>query len=70
MARTSTGELTAAGAWFKSSYSDGTGNNCIEVADLGVAVGVRDSKDLSRPAFVVRREAFAGFASFAAVQAV
>ncbi|MEV5601486.1 DUF397 domain-containing protein [Streptomyces sp. NPDC052299] len=30
-------------AWFKSSYSNGNGN-CVEVANLGTAVGVRDSK--------------------------
>ncbi|WP_431780704.1 DUF397 domain-containing protein [Streptomyces chumphonensis] len=53
------------GSWFKSSYSDHAGGNCIEVADLGATVGVRDSKDLSRPAFLVPREAFAAFAAFA-----
>ena len=43
-------ELTGAGArWFKSSYSDGAGNNCVEVADLTgtpyVGVAIRDSKE-------------------------
>ncbi|KAF2779555.1 DUF397 domain-containing protein [Streptomyces sp. OM5714] len=30
--------------WFKSSYSGGEGNECVEVADRGSWVGVRDSK--------------------------
>ncbi len=30
--------------WRKSSYSGNSGN-CVEVADLGQAVAVRDSKD-------------------------
>ncbi|RMI40857.1 DUF397 domain-containing protein [Streptomyces triticirhizae] len=30
--------------WFTSSYSNGTGN-CVEVADLDGAVGLRDTKD-------------------------
>jgi len=38
-------ELSAAGAaWFKSSYSDGAGNNCIEAAVFPAVIGVRDSK--------------------------
>ncbi|MEW1701163.1 DUF397 domain-containing protein [Streptomyces sp. NPDC091278] len=34
-------------AWYKSSYSDGTGNNCVEVADTvdtHAVVHIRDSK--------------------------
>jgi hypothetical protein len=30
--------------WFKSSYSGGNNGQCVEVADLRVSVGVRDSK--------------------------
>ncbi|MFH8445625.1 DUF397 domain-containing protein [Streptomyces sp. NPDC018026] len=30
--------------WFKSSYSGGEGNECVEVASGGSWVGVRDSK--------------------------
>ncbi|MFC8415316.1 DUF397 domain-containing protein [Streptomyces coelicoflavus] len=30
--------------WFKSSYSAGNGGDCVEVADTGTAVLVRDSK--------------------------
>jgi hypothetical protein len=39
--------------WRKSSRSNGNGgNNCVEVADLGTAVAVRDSKDPHGPALV------------------
>lgn len=31
--------------WRKSSRSSGNGGNCVELADLGAVVGVRDSKD-------------------------
>jgi hypothetical protein len=34
----------ATSPWRKSSYSNGNGGNCVEVA-LGHAVGVRDTKD-------------------------
>ncbi|WP_327235280.1 DUF397 domain-containing protein [Streptomyces sp. NBC_01317] len=30
--------------WFKSSYSDGEGGNCVEVAGCDSIVHVRDSK--------------------------
>ncbi|WP_176968952.1 DUF397 domain-containing protein [Amycolatopsis xylanica] len=33
------------GVWFKSSYSGGANNECVEVAYLGDGVGVRDTKD-------------------------
>ena len=31
--------------WFKSSYSGGNSDNCVEVAFVDGAVAVRDSKD-------------------------
>lgn len=37
--------------WFKSSRSGGS-KECVEVAFLDTAVGVRDSKDPSGPALV------------------
>ncbi|MER5769833.1 DUF397 domain-containing protein [Streptomyces sp. NPDC001985] len=52
-------------AWFKSSYSGGTGNNCVEVAALTGRVGVRDSKVRSGPALVVGSAAWASFVHFA-----
>lgn len=30
--------------WHKSSYSSGTGENCVEVADLPKGAAIRDSK--------------------------
>ncbi|RYJ28812.1 hypothetical protein CU044_2573 [Streptomyces sp. L-9-10] len=55
-------ELTEAGAsWRKSSYSDGAGNNCVEIADLDAEVGIRDSKNMTGPALVVPATAWASF---------
>ncbi len=31
-------------SWFKSSYSSGSGGDCVEIADAGTAVMIRDSK--------------------------
>ncbi|GAA2245058.1 DUF397 domain-containing protein [Streptomyces amakusaensis] len=58
----STTELT----WFKSSYSDGGGGNCVEVAVSADAVLVRDSKDTSLPPFTVSPAAWSVFTSLAA----
>jgi hypothetical protein len=46
--------------WRKSSYSNGTGGNCVEVArNLPGVVAVRDSKDPDGPALVIRPGTFA-----------
>ncbi|MCF1598150.1 DUF397 domain-containing protein [Streptomyces muensis] len=50
-------------SWRKSSYSDGNGGNCVEVAD-GVpgAVPVRDSKLASdSPVLLISAPAWTGF---------
>ncbi|MFE4059372.1 DUF397 domain-containing protein [Streptomyces sp. NPDC059096] len=52
--------LTTA-VWRKSSYSDGAGNNCVEVAELTLAVGIRDSKQAAGPALVVPANAWNTF---------
>ncbi|MFF8282024.1 DUF397 domain-containing protein [Streptomyces albus] len=52
-------------AWFKSSYSGSQGDDCVEVAFAERAVHVRDSKDVSRPAFAVSREDWGEFVRFA-----
>lgn len=40
--------------WHKSSYSGGTGGNCVEVAHLGDGHrAVRDSKNPTGPALIV-----------------
>ncbi|NJQ04397.1 DUF397 domain-containing protein [Streptomyces lonarensis] len=48
--------------WFKSSYSDGAGGNCLEVSDgLAGVTSVRDSKNLTGPTLAVPTGAFAAF---------
>ncbi|MGW4837717.1 DUF397 domain-containing protein [Streptomyces globisporus] len=49
------------GHWFKSSYSGGTGTECVEVADLFATVGVRDSARPEGPRIAVGHAAWAGF---------
>ncbi|WP_105968618.1 DUF397 domain-containing protein [Streptomyces geranii] len=51
-------------AWFKSSYSGSQGDSCVEVAVDGRAVRVRDSKDVIRPDFAVKRDAWSRFVGF------
>ncbi|WP_156726986.1 DUF397 domain-containing protein [Streptomyces apocyni] len=58
----STGPDLSAATWRKSSYSDGQGGSCVEVADgLPRVVPVRDSKVPSGPALLIPH---AGWASF------
>jgi hypothetical protein len=40
-------------AWFKSSYSDGTGQNCLEATHLPPTIAIRDSKNPTGPALVL-----------------
>ncbi|MBD0670070.1 DUF397 domain-containing protein [Streptomyces sp. CBMA156] len=60
-------ELANVADWFKSSYS-GSGNNCVEVADLAAtayrAVAIRDSKDPAGPVLLVTTTAFSEFVRF------
>lgn len=52
--------------WFKSSYSNGSGGNCVEAARLGNGtMAVRDSKDPQGPALVFTPEAWSAFAASA-----
>ncbi|MEV4680453.1 DUF397 domain-containing protein [Streptomyces kurssanovii] len=51
-------------AWFKSSYSGSEGDSCIEVAIAEQGVHVRDSKDVTLPAFVVARAEWTSFMRF------
>jgi hypothetical protein len=54
--------------WRKSSYSGGTGGECIEFAQAqcNETVAVRDSKDPEGPAFTISPGAFASFVRAAA----
>ncbi|MFF0056552.1 DUF397 domain-containing protein [Streptomyces microflavus] len=47
--------------WFKSSYSDGDGGNCIEVAAHPSAVHIRDSKVTDGPVLTVEPAAWSAF---------
>lgn len=46
--------------WHKSSYS-GTQGNCVEVARIQAAVGIRDTKDRSGGALLVSPVSWAAF---------
>ena len=47
--------------WRKSSYSGNSGN-CVEVANLGHAVAVRDSKDPNGPKLILTLDGWLTFA--------
>ncbi|MGI5323227.1 DUF397 domain-containing protein [Actinomadura nitritigenes] len=49
--------MTSRPSWRKSSYSSSNGGNCVELADLGAVVGVRDSKDPGAGHLSVSRDA-------------
>jgi hypothetical protein len=57
--------MTSELAWFKSSYSDGSGGECIEVAAGPATVHVRDSKDQRGPTLAFSPAAWAAFVSYA-----
>lgn len=50
----------AATLYRKSSYS-GANNECVEIAELGPWVGVRDSKDPTGPTLCFAADDFAAF---------
>lgn len=57
-------EIAPEHAWFKSSYSDGTGQNCIEAAHLTpTRIAIRDSKNPTGPALLLPATAWAPFLS-------
>ncbi|WP_254403951.1 DUF397 domain-containing protein [Streptomyces anulatus] len=47
--------------WFKSSYSDGDGGACVEIAAHPAAVHVRDSKVTDGPVLTVEPAAWSAF---------
>lgn len=56
---------TASATWRKSRRSQDNGA-CVEVANLGSTVGVRDSKDPMGPVLIFSRKEFAAFIDSAA----
>ncbi|MBT2444147.1 DUF397 domain-containing protein [Streptomyces sp. ISL-36] len=52
--------------WFKSSYSAGNGGDCVEVADAGTAVFVRDSKRPGEAVLAVPAGQWSAFVRMAA----
>ncbi|WNI22866.1 DUF397 domain-containing protein [Streptomyces sp. ITFR-16] len=51
--------------WFKSSYSGGDGDNCIEVAADAETIHIRDSKDIALLPLAVSGSAWADFTAYA-----
>jgi len=47
--------------WFKSSYSGGSGTECVECAYTSDEALIRDSKDQSGSSLAVRRQAWLAF---------
>jgi hypothetical protein len=47
--------------WRKSTYSNGSGGNCVEVADLPNGRAVRDSKRPGRPILVFTKDEWQAF---------
>jgi hypothetical protein len=47
--------------WRKSSRSGPDGDQCVEVAESGPEIGIRDSKNPDGPALSVSRSTFRGF---------
>ncbi|MCM2575853.1 DUF397 domain-containing protein [Streptomyces meridianus] len=50
-------------AWFKSSYSGGSGTECVEAAFTRSGTSVRDSKDPDGPVLAFSREEWRHFLS-------
>jgi hypothetical protein len=47
--------------WFKSSYSNGAGGECVECAPIGDGVLLRDSKSGGGPVIAVRGQTWQTF---------
>ncbi|MER8088448.1 DUF397 domain-containing protein [Streptomyces sp. NPDC094048] len=52
-------------AWFKSSYSTGSGGECVEVANAAGSAHVRDSKNKAGVMLSFDAEQWATFVAFA-----
>ncbi|MFI1951242.1 DUF397 domain-containing protein [Streptomyces xinghaiensis] len=49
--------------WHKSSYSNGSGGECVEIATVRTSLLVRDSKNPDGPVLAVPRGEWAAFVS-------
>ncbi|MCR8576655.1 DUF397 domain-containing protein [Streptomyces sp. Isolate_219] len=52
-------------AWFKSSYSGGQDESCIEISAYPHTAHIRDSKDTSLPSLAVSPDSWASFLAYA-----
>ncbi|WP_210574020.1 DUF397 domain-containing protein [Streptomyces sp. GESEQ-4] len=51
-------------AWFKSSYSGGSGDDCVEIAVTPATIHIRDSKDKQGPQLTLSPTAWADFLTY------
>ncbi|WP_416983172.1 DUF397 domain-containing protein [Streptomyces sp. T028] len=51
--------------WFKSSYSDGEGGDCVEAATCPHTIHIRDSKNPTGPHLTLSAPAWADFLTYA-----
>ena len=49
--------------WFKSSYSDGEGGDCVEVATCPHTIHIRDSKNPTGPTLTLSPTTWSAFLS-------
>ncbi|MFE2039389.1 DUF397 domain-containing protein [Streptomyces sp. NPDC059477] len=52
--------------WFKSSYSDGSGGDCVEVATCPHTIRIRDSKNPTGPQLALSANAWDRFLTLSA----
>ncbi len=52
--------------WFKSSYSDSSGGDCVEIAAAPITVHVRDSKSIAGPVLTFPPSSWRAFVAGAA----
>jgi hypothetical protein len=59
------GQSVPESAWFKSSYSTGSGGECVEIAACPDTVRVRDSKDTGGSVLSFTADGWTAFIGFA-----
>ncbi|WP_053697391.1 DUF397 domain-containing protein [Streptomyces sp. NRRL F-5755] len=48
-------------SWYKSTYSTGQGDDCVEIATTPTTIHIRDSKNITGPHLTVPADAWAAF---------